>query len=227
MSRTSRTQLTCAAVSRSKNGSGLRVLDSLNPHRVGKANMTAAKSSIPYTYDDYRTLPEDMSRRYELLDGDLYRVPAPTTRHQRVLRKLLGTLDRHVSANDLGEVFSSPVDVILGQGNTREVTQPDIVFIGKMQHDIIKLHGIEGPPDVVIEILSPGTKERDRGYKRTLYARHGVREYWVVDPDEQTLEVYSGGTDGLNLTARLNAASILSSALFPELNIFLRDVFGS
>jgi Uma2 family endonuclease len=189
--------------------------------------MKAAKPRIPYTYDDYRTLPEDMSRRYELLDGDLYRVPAPTTTHQRVLRKLLGLLDRHINAMDLGEVFCAPVDVILGEGNAREVAQPDIVFVAKAGSDIVKLHGIEGAPDLVIEILSPGTQERDRGYKRTLYARYGVREYWIFDPEKRTLEVYAAKTEGPSLSARHTEDSVLSSSIFPGLKISLRDVFAN
>jgi Uma2 family endonuclease len=91
--------------------------------------MTASRPRIPHTYEDYRTLPEDMSRRYELLHGELCMVPAPTTRHQRILRKLEAILDRHVTGQGLGEVFYAPVDVILGEGKEREVTQPDILYL--------------------------------------------------------------------------------------------------
>lgn len=188
--------------------------------------MTAVKPRIPYTYDDYRTLPEDLSRRYELLDGDLFMVPAPTTRHQRILRKLLGILDRHVTAERFGEVFVSPVDVILGQGDAREVAEPDIVFIAAPRRDIVKLHGIEGAPDLVVEILSRGTGDRDRGYKFKLYARHGVREYWIVDPDARTLEVFTPGVEGFVAAACLGAADTYSPALLPGLTVPLAEIFG-
>lgn len=114
----------------------------------------------------------------------------PTTRHQRISRKLGTLLVQHVEQHDLGEVFYSPVDVILGEGDNREVVEPDLLFIAKARSAIVKLHGIEGAPDLIVEILSPGTQERDRGYKKTLYARHRVREYWIVDPDAKTAERY-------------------------------------
>lgn len=187
--------------------------------------MTAPKPRIPYTYDDYCTLPEDMSRRYELLHGDLYMVPAPTTRHQRISRMLLGIIDRHVSAKRSGEVFYSPVDVILGRADDREVAQPDLVFIAEARRDIVKLHGIEGPPDLVVEIISPGTEARDRGYKLKMYARHGVREYWIVDPDTQTVEVFLSGPEDFAPAVRYAATDVLTSALFPGLCISLQEIF--
>lgn len=188
--------------------------------------MTAPKPRIPYTYDDYCTLPEDMSRRYELFHGDLYMVPAPTTRHQRVLRRLLGIIDRHVTAMELGEIFVAPVDVILGQGDAREVAQPDIVFIAEARRELIKLHGIEGAPDLAVEILSPGTEGRDRGYKLKMYARYGVREYWIVDPEAQTVDVYLSRLDDFAPVVSRGATDVLTSALFPELSIPLQEIFA-
>ena len=183
--------------------------------------MTASRPRIPYTYDDYRTLPEDMSRRYELLHGELYMVPAPTTLHQRILRRLLVVFDRHVAAHRLGEVLLSPVDVILGQGDAREVAQPDLVFIAQARRDIVKLHAIEGAPDLAIEILSPGTEERDRGYKRTLYARHGVKEYWIVDPQTRTVEVHAMIGEPRVYTDEQS----LATPLLPGLTLILREIF--
>ncbi|MBI2969149.1 MAG: Uma2 family endonuclease [Gammaproteobacteria bacterium] len=187
--------------------------------------MTAVKPRIPYTYEDYRTLPEDMSRRYELMDGELYMVPAPTTRHQRVSRELFSILHRHVTVNRLGEVFYCPVDVILGEGDAREVAQPDIVFVAAERGGIIKLHGIEGAPDLVVEIVSPGTESRDRGYKMKLYARHGVREYLVVDPDHRVMEIFTPGPQGFVAAARAGSCGSCASMLLPGLVIPLPDVF--
>jgi Uma2 family endonuclease len=184
--------------------------------------MTASQSRIPYTYEDYRTLPEDMSRRYELLHGELYMVPAPTTRHQRILGNLYFELRTHAESRKLGEVLLAPVDVILGHGSAREVAQPDMIFIAHARREIVKPHGIEGAPDLVVEVLSPGTAERDRGYKRTLYARHDVREYWIVDPDARTVEVNTPGPDGYTAPTTLSADAVLTSVLFPGLEIPLR-----
>jgi Uma2 family endonuclease len=187
--------------------------------------MTAAKPNIPFTYDDYQTLPEDMSRRYELLNGDLFLVPAPTTRHQRIARILFSIVNDQVCSNELGEVFFAPIDVILGVGEGREVVQPDIVFIAEARCAIIQIHGIEGAPDLAVEILSSRTQDRDRGYKRTLYARHGIVEYWIVDPDERSIEVYRVGSEGYGLLSKFHADEVLTSAMFPGLNIPLRDIF--
>jgi Uma2 family endonuclease len=188
--------------------------------------MITSEPRIPYTYEDYRTLPEDMSRRYELLHGELYMVPAPTTRHQRISRKLEAILDRHVTSQGLGEVFYAPLDVILGEGKECEVTQPDIVYIAHARRDIVKVHGIEGAPDLVIEILSAGTAERDRGYKRTLYARHRVPEYWIVDPDARTVEVYVTSGEGFADPTTFPADAALTSALFPGLAIPLAGILA-
>lgn len=188
--------------------------------------MTATKPLLPYTYDDYRTLPEDMSRRYELLHGDFYMVPAPTTRHQRILSRLNALVLQQVRAGKLGEVFFSPVDVILGQGNEREVVQPDLVFVAAHRIPIIKLHGIEGPPDLVVEILSPGTAERDRGYKLTMYARHGVTEYWIVDPDLCSIEVYRAGPADFLPPLRYSDDDVMPCALLREMKVPLRELFA-
>ena len=188
--------------------------------------MTATKPHLPYTYGDYRTLPEDMSRRYELVHGDLYRVPAPTTRHQRILSTLNSLVLRQAKNRQLGEVFFAPVDVILGHGDAREVVQPDLVFVAANRRDIVKLHGIEGPPDLVVEILSPGTEERDRGYKLKMYARHGVREYWIVDPDPRTIDVYRAGAADYLAPVRYRETDVMTGALLRELTIPLHEVFA-
>ena len=188
--------------------------------------MTVANPRIPYTYDDYCTLPEDMSRRYELLHGDFYMVPAPTTRHQRILSRLNSLFLAQVNGACLGEVYFSPVDVILGQGNAREVVQPDLVFVARERAGIIKLHGIEGPPDLVVEIVSPGTAERDRGYKLTMYARYGIREYWIVDPDLCVVDVYRAGASGYLSPSRYNRDEILMCSLLRDLQVSLTEVFA-
>lgn len=188
--------------------------------------MTATKPLLPYTYDDYRTLQEDMSRRYELLHGDFYMVPAPTTRHQLISSNLYSLLRRQIKQHRLGKILYSPVDVILGHGNAREVVQPDLVFVAASRSDIIKLHGIEGPPDLVVEILSAGTAERDRGYKLTMYARHGVGEYWIVDPDLQSLEVFQAGPAAYLAPVRYAQAEVMTCALLGDLSIALEEVFA-
>lgn len=96
------------------------------------------------------------------------------------------------------------------------------MFVTVARADIVKLHGIEGAPDLLVEVLTPGTEERDRGYKRTLYARHGVREYWIVDPAARTVDVHA---DAATAPRRHEAADSLTSPLFPGLSIVLAEIF--
>lgn len=187
--------------------------------------MSAQKPHLPYTYADYCTLPEDTARRYELLQGELIMVPAPTIRHQRVSRNLEYIFHHYLRSHATGEVFYAPVDLMLGQGVAREVAQPDLVVVSDARRSIVKTGGIEGGPDIVVEILSPGTGARDRGYKLTLYARHGVTEYWIVDPDLPTVEVFTLGVQGYECTARYGARDEIVVSQFPGLTIPLAEVF--
>jgi Uma2 family endonuclease len=189
--------------------------------------VTAIKPSIPYTYEDYKSLPESMDRRYELLGGELFMVPAPTTTHQRVSRNLELILGAYCKVHGAGEMLHAPVDVVFGQGKERQVAQPDIVFVRAERQPIIAVEEIRGAPDLVIEIVSPDTEERDRNYKKTLYARHGVREYWIVDPDARTVEAYRLGEQGYDDARVYRAGNPLTSALLPGLAIELADVFPS
>ena len=140
--------------------------------------MATQRSRIKFTYEDYRHTPED--KRYELLDGELIMVPASRTAHQRTSRDILIPINTFVAENDLGEVFIAPCDVVLSD---TDVVQPDLLFVSKERSHIINEDNIRGAPDLVIEILSPSTAQRDRTLKRTLYALHGVPEYWQADTD--------------------------------------------
>jgi len=113
------------------------------------------------TYEDYLELPED-GRRYEILDGELAVTPAPTTRHQHVSAALVQLLREYVHGNGLGRIFHAPIDIILADDC---VVQPDLVYVSAKRRRIIKLRAIEGHPDLVIEILSPGVPFRTVGEK--------------------------------------------------------------
>ena len=148
--------------------------------------MGKVASKIKLTYEDYRNAPESERERYELFEGELVTVPLPTEYHQRISRNLEFILHGFVKQHNLGFIYYAPFDVILSDDT---VLQPDILFIGKEQADIIAEEGIRGAPALVIEILSEATAKRDRTYKKTLYARYGVKEYWLVDPETETIEV--------------------------------------
>lgn len=147
--------------------------------------MGTKKPKIRYTYEDYCQLPND--KRYELIDGELYEMaPSPITVHQRILLTLARLLADWVDRHGMGEALVAPFDVILSENDT---FQPDILFVAEARRSIITHRACEGAPDLVVEILSPSTSQRDLGIKRERYALFGVREYWIVDPAARALEV--------------------------------------
>ena len=147
--------------------------------------MTEPTAKIKFTYKDYRSLPESEIKRYELMEGELVTLPSPGLKHQIISRNLEFILYRFVQGKNLGTVIHAPLDAHLGE----DVVQPDVIFISRQRYDIITEEEIRGAPDLTVEILSPATAERDRTYKRTLYARGGVQEHWTVDPGKETTEV--------------------------------------
>lgn len=179
--------------------------------------------SIPrarITYQDYLKLQGE--QRYEVLEGELTMVPAPGAPHQVVLANLNDTLRAFVKLHNLGMVLFAPLDVILAEDS---IVQPDLLFIRKDRLAILKTEGVRGAPDLVVEVLSPSTAHHDRGVKRSLYGRHGVQEYWLVDPQEQTVEV-ACLRDGALETVRVeHVGANVRSLLFPDLVLPVCDLF--
>ena len=175
--------------------------------------MSAPNPHIRFRYQDYRSLPESMSKRYELLDGALLMVPALSTTHQRISRNLEYLLIEYCRQFDFGEMLYAPIDVVLGTGDEREVVQPDLILVAKSRLAIITEQEVCGAPDLVVEILSPGTEDRDRGYKKVLYARYGVQEYWIVDPSKRCIEVYVPSRTGFVRKAAYSGDEPLESPL--------------
>ena len=142
------------------------------------------------TWQDVQQLPDD-GHRHEAIEGELHATPAPSIRHQRVSQKLEQELLRLLEAPGHGIVIDAPVGVEFP--STGEGVQPDIVFVSSARTHIIADAAIRGAPDLVVEILSPTTERRDRGVKRKLYERQGVLEYWIVDLETETVEVWTFG----------------------------------
>ena len=185
--------------------------------------MATTQAVVKLTYEDYRTTPED--ERYELLDGDLVMVAAPNLRHQTVLLRLTQGLGQFIDEHKLGKLFFSPCDVVLSDA---DVVQPDLLFVSREREHLLSTgENVQGAPDLVVEILSPATADRDRGYKRKLYGRHGVKEYWLVDPTVEAVSVHRqrGGT--LTHARTFSRDQTLRSSLFPGLEIDLYDIFAS
>lgn len=183
--------------------------------------MESVNTKIKFSYKDYKSLPESETKRYELVEGELIMVPSPNEYHQRVSGNLEFILREFVQERDLGRIYDAPFDVHLGDN----VAQPDILFVFKERSYVITEEEIKGAPDLVIEILSPATAERDKTYKKVLYARYGVREYWIVDPEKKIIEVLTlkeEGYESFNIYKKIHT---LNSSLLPGLNIKLSEVF--
>ena len=182
--------------------------------------MTTQIAKVKYTYEDYMRTPDDI--RYELLDGELILSPAPRTAHQRTSRKILNPLDDFVIENELGEVFHAPYDVALDDFN---VVQPDILFVSNERAHIVTDLNIQGAPDLVIEILSPSTAQRDRTQKRDLYARHDVKEYWQSDTDAKSVQVLTLENGEYRVAGIYTAGQTIVSPLLPGFSLSVDDIF--
>lgn len=170
-------------------------------------------------YDDYARIPPD-GKRYELLEGELYVTPAPSPLHQRVSKRLQRKLEAYFEARGLGEVFNAPIDVIL---TPHDVVQPDLVLVTDPAQ--VSRRGIEGPPALVVEVLSPATRDRDRTTKARRYAALGVRHYWMLDPDGPCLECYRLEGGGYVLAARAGGDESLTHPDWPDLVLALADLW--
>ena len=138
-----------------------------------------------YVYEDLLAMPED-GRRRELLEGDLLVSPSPNRRHQRIVSNLDRMFGR-LESQGMGEAYVAPFDVVLDR---HTVFEPDVMFIRRERLHIVTERNVSGAPDLVVEVLSESTRDMDLGPKVRAYGRHGVGEYWVVDPDANTVQVF-------------------------------------
>lgn len=174
------------------------------------------------THTDFLLFPDD-GKRHELIDGEHYVGPSPVRRHQAILRNLFLELGPFVRDCGLGEIYFAPLDVILSD---IDVVAPDLLFVSNERREILQ-DWVRGAPDLVVEILSPSTRSRDERLKRDLYERKGVEEYWVVDPEAETIKLYradGGGYGRPDLLARDRGDSV-SSPLLSDLRLSLDAVF--
>lgn len=182
--------------------------------------MTAVKEK-PLNIKDYKLLPEDAP--YQLIEGELIMTPAPNPRHQLISGNLFKRFSDFVDKNRLGIVLYSPIDIYLGEENAY---QPDIVFISKERREIIKDDGIYGPPDLVIEILSPSSAYYDLKNKFKIYEEYGVQEYWIVDPEMNSIEIYLNEKGHFSSISRLEGKGYVESSLLKSLKIVSGDIFS-
>ena len=183
--------------------------------------MVSSKPVAKLTYEDYRNTPAE--KRYELLDGELVMAPAPRIPHQRVGMKLRTRLHTFVEGRGLGEVFAAPCDVLLSD---TDVVQPDLLFVSRERsHILLGGDNVRGAPDLVIEILSSSTSGLDRTLKRGLYAKHGVKEYWLVDPDAKTVAILLMGQDAFDVVGTYGEGQIVISPTLEGFTFNLDEIF--
>jgi Uma2 family endonuclease len=174
-----------------------------------------ATHGVVLRYKEYEALPAD-GRRYEIHEGELSVTAAPSPQHQIISRNLFRILDAHVNAGGLGEVFFAPLDVILSDTS---IVQPDIVYLDPTRLAAISHRGVEGPPTLAVEILSPATTLIDRSTKHQLYARYGVPFFWLVDPEGRTVDAFVLGPEGYSLAVRAFGTEPVSPPPFPDLKL--------
>ena len=177
------------------------------------------KQAKRWTYEEYYKLDDD--QRYEIIDGKMLMAPAPDTWHQDWSRKLFRLLDRFVVNNRLGEVFYAPIDLVFDEENT---VQPDIVFIAAANLQIIQRRAIFGVSDMLVELVSPSSVRRDRYDKKALYARFGVKEYWIGDPANKALEIHTLKEGCYELHGCADEKGKLTSLVLPGLEFDLTEI---
>ena len=181
--------------------------------------MVVTGAKIKFTYEDYCNAPED--KRYELHDGDLVLVPSPKEQHQDSVGSLFVAITLFVRERMLGRVYIAPFDIVF---SNHDVVQPDVMFVSNDRLDIITPDNIQGAPDLVIEVLSPSTAHRDRTFKRALYARHGISEFWLVDTESHTIEVLQLEEEGYHIVGTYNAGQTLTSPTLTGFSLNIDDI---
>ncbi len=185
--------------------------------------MHGATDRVRMTYDDLLALPDD-GLRHELIDGEHFVTPSPALRHQIILANLHRLIAPHTHATRSGVTLFAPYDIVFTK---YDVVEPDLIYFSKARYaEVVTDKNAQGPPTLAVEILSPGTRRRDEVLKRRLYERMKVDEYWIVDPEAETVKVYRLGAGKYERTELcLESDAALTTVLLPGLSIRLAAVF--
>ncbi len=180
-----------------------------------------SEAVVKFTYSDLLSAPED-GKRYEIFEGELIVSTSPGEKHQRIVINLVGIFLPYVKSQNPGRIYTAPFDVYF---DDETVVEPDIIFISKDRNVIIEEKRINGAPDLIVEILSSGTEARDRGFKFRRYEKEGVKEYWIVDPENRTIEIYTLKKSRYELVKKFEGADIVISPLFKGLEFNIKEVW--
>ena len=174
-----------------------------------------------HTYEDYLALPDDR-KQYQILEGELVMTPAPFVIHQQIGLRLKLRFVQFVETHSLGYVFDAPCDVVLSKTN---VLQPDILFISNQNIKVITEKNIQGAPDLVVEIISPSTAYYDLFDKKEIYQKFGVKEYWLVDPKKEWIEIHTLDKGSYQLHHRAAKKGSVQSKLLIGFAVDLKELF--
>jgi Uma2 family endonuclease len=186
--------------------------------------MQSVPNRVKLTYADLLALPDD-GLRHELIDGEHFVRPSPGSVHQLIAGNLYFLIRTYLVGHPIGVIMLAPFDIVL---TDFDVVEPDLIYFSKPRFDeIVGERNARGAPDMAVEVLSPSTRRRDEITKRRLYERTGVREYWVVDPELETVKLYRAAEGRLVKEPELSleASDVLASPLFPDMNLPLSEIF--
>ena len=187
--------------------------------------MKPASPALKLTYDDYVLFPDD-GKLHELIDGEHYVTPSPNTRHQQIQADLFGLTWTRLQTHPIGRVFTSRLDIVFSRF---DVVEPDILYLShERANEVLTPANLQGAPELVSEIGSPSTRQRDETIKRHLYERSGVSEYWVIDPDIDVVRFYKrtgNARFGRPIELSREAGDVLTTDLLPGLDLPLARIF--
>ena len=189
----------------------------------GRDEETRANPGVKLTYDDFLLFPDD-GKRHELIDGEHYVTPSPSRRHQAIVWNLIVRIGTYLESNPVGRAFGAPFDVVFSQF---DVVEPDLLFISNDRLEVLTTKNVQGAPNLVVEIGSPSTRRRDEIIKRKLYERFGVEEYWVIDPEIETIAVFRHVGEHYQrvLELAVERNDTLTTPLLPHLTLPLPQIF--
>lgn len=174
-----------------------------------------------WTYADVQAGLPETNRPTELWDGEIVLSPSPSFAHQELVDRFHDFLKRWVRDHHLGKTATAPLDMVL---TAHLAVQPDVVFVSRARLGLIA-HHLAGPADLVAEVLSPGSRRRDRLDKRDLYEQHGIPEYWLIDPAAATVEVLVLESGSYRLHGRFQRGDQASSRLLPGFSLPVSELF--
>lgn len=193
------------------------------PPMITLADWVPGPNQGQWTYSDYKALPDD-GRRYEIVNGVLLLMPSPSRSHQKTVGEIFTYLRAHIQTAGLGEVYMAPFDVELTPDT---VFQPDVLVVLNAGLAKVTEDGVIGAPDLVIEVASPSTGPYDRLTRYPEYARAGVPEYWIVKPEQRTVEVLALEGGEYYSLGVFRGQEILPSRVVPELPVPVEKFFVS